>query len=169
MTIRKFLLAFTTAIGLAVGSIAVLVVAANVFAPTPPTPHSPPVLESTTAPAPSSLSLVNYANYLRLTNGMTYDEVVTMLGPPHVEIGRQKFAGDTTTSYAWHPWPGTALLAMFTDGRLVQKMQFRLVTLDPLSGGHTLPTDPPPLQTAPPLDAARVCRALDALVINPTD
>jgi hypothetical protein len=66
------------------------------------------------------------ANYLRIQTGMTYAEVIEILGEPGEELSRNELAGTTTIMYAWKRWTGANMNALFQNGRLVQKAQFGL-------------------------------------------
>jgi len=146
MTPRKFALAVVIAIGIAVGSVLLLVIGVIVAATIsggPATTRKQPAAESTeeraivpsraaepepastTAPARPSSGLT-YENYLRLKEGMTYAEVVEILGTTGEELSRSDIAGYTTVMYSWQKWTGANMNAMFQNGRLVTKAQFGL-------------------------------------------
>lgn len=81
----------------------------------------------TSAPPPSSYG-VTLAGYSQLRTGMTYKEVIRILGREGVEISRNDLAGYTTVMYQWEGEgsPGANMNAMFQNGRLIQKAQFGL-------------------------------------------
>jgi hypothetical protein len=76
--------------------------------------------------APEETLVTRSANYLRISNGMTYPEVVEILGETGEELSRVDLAGYTTIMYGWKRWNGANMNAMFQNGRLVQKAQFGL-------------------------------------------
>ena len=65
-------------------------------------------------------------NYLRIQNGMSYAEVVKILGEPGEEMSRSDIAGISTVMYGWKRWTGANMNAMFQDDRLITKAQFGL-------------------------------------------
>jgi Domain of Unknown Function with PDB structure (DUF3862) len=63
----------------------------------------------------------------RVEPGMTYDQVVKILGPPDQELSRSDMAGMTTVMYMWNGTSvGGNMNAMFQNGKLVNKAQFGL-------------------------------------------
>ena len=66
------------------------------------------------------------ANYLRISEGMTYREVVAVLGKPGEEMSRSDIAGFTTVMYGWKRWNGANMNAIFQNDALVTKAQFGL-------------------------------------------
>jgi hypothetical protein len=76
------------------------------------------------APA-ASLATPTAANYARLQNGMTFDEVVAIVGQPTEELSRNQIGDLETVMYQWTA--GFANMnAMFQGGRMIQKAQFGL-------------------------------------------
>ena len=75
---------------------------------------------------------VTMVNYSRLKTGMTYAQVVKILGKEGIELSSGDIAGIHTAMYQWygHGISGSVLganmNAMFQDGRLVTKAQFGL-------------------------------------------
>lgn len=69
---------------------------------------------------------LTYANYRRLQEGMTYPEVVKVLGSNGTEMSRVDLAGSTTVMYSWQKWSGANMNATFQNGRLISKAQFGL-------------------------------------------
>ena len=74
---------------------------------------------------------VNMQNYLKLQNGMTYEQVVEILGKPGEEMSSNELAGYKTVMYMWRATglgalSGGNMNAMFQNGALVQKSQFNL-------------------------------------------
>lgn len=64
--------------------------------------------------------------YNRVKNGMTFDQVVAIVGKPSQELSRNEMAGTETVMYQWDGSIGANMNAMFQDGKLVQKAQFGL-------------------------------------------
>lgn len=65
--------------------------------------------------------------YSRVKPGMTYDQVVNILGSPDQERSRSEMAGITTVMYMWNGTSvGGNMNAMFQNGRLMNKAQFGL-------------------------------------------
>jgi hypothetical protein len=92
-----------------------------------PTQRSTP---STISSMPSSSSEsygVTLAGYSRLKTGMTYAQVVKILGEEGVEISSNDIGGYRTVMYQWKAENGIANMnAMFQNGKLMQKAQFGL-------------------------------------------
>lgn len=71
---------------------------------------------------------VNMENYLKLQNGMSYQEVVSILGEEGEELSSNELAGISNKMYMWKAagFGGANMNAMFQDGALVSKSQFGL-------------------------------------------
>jgi hypothetical protein len=71
---------------------------------------------------------VNMANYLKLQNGMTYQQAVSLLGREGEEMSSSDIAGYTTIMYKWDgdSGIGSNMNAMFQNGKLTTKAQFGL-------------------------------------------
>jgi hypothetical protein len=69
-----------------------------------------------------------YAEFEKLTNGMTYEQVCTIIGGPGKEMSSSEFAGIKTVMYAWDGEGGFGanMNAMFQNEKLMQKAQFGL-------------------------------------------
>lgn len=65
--------------------------------------------------------------YNQLQTGMSYGDVVRILGTEGTEISRNEFAETVTVMYQWESrFGGANMNAMFQDDQLVQKAQFGL-------------------------------------------
>ncbi len=62
----------------------------------------------------------------RSSTGMTYPEVVGILGEAGEEMSRNELAGITTVMYSWKRFGGANMNAMFQNGKLISKAQFGL-------------------------------------------
>jgi hypothetical protein len=74
---------------------------------------------------------VTLENYGRLRDGMSYHEVVEILGSPGTELSRTTLGGVTTVMYQWEAsglarLSGGNMNAMFQDGSMVTKAQYGL-------------------------------------------
>ena len=71
---------------------------------------------------------VTLAQYQQLREGMTYEEVVRIMGPPREEMASSNVAGMRTTTYVWTgSGPrGANMNVVFENGRLFMKAQFGL-------------------------------------------
>lgn len=69
---------------------------------------------------------VTLANFNRLEDGMSYAEVVKILGGPGEPMSRSTVGGTVTEMYGWKAGGGANMNAMFQDGKLIQKSQFGL-------------------------------------------
>lgn len=77
--------------------------------------------------------VVTYNEYLSIENGMSYQQVVSIIGEPGREISRNKTDGVPgvmedieTVMYEWANSDGSNMNAMFQNDRLIQKAQFWL-------------------------------------------
>lgn len=72
-------------------------------------------------------SKVTMANYNRLRTGMTYEQVVAILGKEGTELSSNDIAGYQTVMYQWEGESfASNMNAMFQNGKLMQKAQFGL-------------------------------------------
>lgn len=71
---------------------------------------------------------VTLANFQKLETGMTYEQVVEILGDPGEELSRSDIAGYTTVMYSWNGEGGFGanMNAMFQNGKMVSKAQLGL-------------------------------------------
>ena len=82
----------------------------------------------TTASTPASTAGVTMENYNRLKTGMTYAQVVQILGKEGEELSSNEIGGYKTVMYKWDGdagW-GANMNAMFQNGKLNSKSQFGL-------------------------------------------
>ncbi len=70
---------------------------------------------------------VTLSEYRRIRAGMSYREVVGIIGESGEEMSRTSIPGlPTTVMYGWQNPDGSGMNAMFQGGSLIQKAQFRL-------------------------------------------
>ena|SRR5579863_7457247 len=67
---------------------------------------------------------VTQTDYERIESGMTYGQVLAIIGAPGVELSRSEIAGYATVMYSWKNWNGSNMNAVFQNDRLVTKAQF---------------------------------------------
>jgi hypothetical protein len=77
--------------------------------------------------------VVTAEEYQRIQNGMSYQEVVAIIGSPGEEMGQNKIDGipgvmdaTTTIMYLWTNNNASSMNAMFQNDSLMQKAQFGL-------------------------------------------
>ena len=77
---------------------------------------------------PKDTSGVNMENYSKIQTGMSYEEVVAILGKQGEEVSSNDIAGYKNVMYKWEGDTGFGanMNAMFQDGKLFQKAQFGL-------------------------------------------
>ena len=86
------------------------------------------------APIPLfNTDFVTLSDYVQIDNGMSYSQVVAIIGDPGVEMARNRMEGVPgvmpgldTVMYLWQNPDGSNMNAMFQNDRLVQKAQFGL-------------------------------------------
>ncbi|KKK94050.1 hypothetical protein LCGC14_2686760, partial [marine sediment metagenome] len=66
------------------------------------------------------------AKYARIKTGMSYAEVVAIIGTSGEELSRSELAGHTTVMYQWKGTGISNMNAMFQNGGLITKAQFGL-------------------------------------------
>lgn len=76
-------------------------------------------------PAPPR-SAVTMANYQRIETGMSYAEVVAILGAEGEELSSNELAGIKTVMYQWNGGFGANMNVMFQNDEMVQKAQMGL-------------------------------------------
>jgi hypothetical protein len=79
-------------------------------------------------PKPEDTTGVNMKNYSKLQSGMSYEEVVAILGQNGEEISSNDIAGYKNVMYKWNGDSGFGanMNAMFQNGKLIQKAQYGL-------------------------------------------
>ena len=85
---------------------------------------TPPPKPTATRSEPESG--VTLANFQRLKNGMTYSEVVRVIGAEGELLSESEFAGTTTEMYQWKAGMMANMNAIFQNGKMVSKAQFGL-------------------------------------------
>lgn len=104
---------------LAVASIAILAAACEAPAETSDV--------ETVEEVATDTSGVTMENYGKLETGMSYEEVVAILGEPGEEISSNEIGGIKNAMYMWEADSfGGNMNAMFQNGELIQKSQFGL-------------------------------------------
>lgn len=80
---------------------------------------------NTASPAPGAG--VTMANYNMIKTGMTYSQVVQILGKEGTELTSNEVGGYKTVMYKWEGdgW-GSNMNVMFQNGKVIQKAQFGL-------------------------------------------
>ena len=121
--------------------IGILVLACSSAAPAPvePTPNIDATVEArlatlsptyTFAPAPTPRLKprvgVTKAMYLQIRDGMSYNQVVRIIGASGEEMSRNTIAGYTNVMYQWTNNDYSGMNAIFQNGRLFTKAQFGL-------------------------------------------
>lgn len=66
------------------------------------------------------------SEYDRVQEGMSYSEVVGIIGASGEEMSRSDMAGFSTVMYSWSNSNGSNMNAMFQNGKLINKAQFGL-------------------------------------------
>jgi hypothetical protein len=70
---------------------------------------------------------ITMEQYRKVEPGMTYEQVIAILGAPDQELSRSDMAGYTTVMYMWEGKSmGANMNAMFQNNSLVNKAQFGL-------------------------------------------
>ncbi|SIT08062.1 DUF3862 domain-containing protein [Kroppenstedtia eburnea] len=69
---------------------------------------------------------VTKAEYDQIKNGMSYQEVVNIIGFEGEENSQNEIGGTKTIMYTWMNPDGSNMNAMFQNDKLVQKAQFGL-------------------------------------------
>jgi hypothetical protein len=77
-------------------------------------------------PAFAPPPVVTQAQYDRIREGMTYEQVLDVIGTDGQELSRSNMAGYSTVMYSWTNPNGSNMNAMFQNDRLINKAQFGL-------------------------------------------
>jgi len=99
------------------------------FAPTSQKPSVATAPQAIEAPAaPEQSGGVTMANFSKLRSGMSYSQVVSILGSQGTEMSSSDIAGYSTVMYSWDGEGGFGanMNATFQNGELVSKAQFGL-------------------------------------------
>lgn len=67
---------------------------------------------------------ITLAQFNRIQNGMTYQQVVQIIGRQGTVISENSIAGIHNIMYQWEAGFMANMSAMFQDGKLIQKSQF---------------------------------------------
>jgi Domain of Unknown Function with PDB structure (DUF3862) len=70
--------------------------------------------------------VVTKYEYNKIVEGMSYSEVVEIIGASGEELSRSDLAGTSTAMYSWVNSGGSNMNAMFQNGKLVSKAQLGL-------------------------------------------
>jgi len=70
--------------------------------------------------------VVTAAEFDMIREGMTYQQVVGIIGAPGEQMSSSDIAGYRTVMYSWTNSSGSNMNAMFQNGKLIQKAQFGL-------------------------------------------
>jgi hypothetical protein len=70
--------------------------------------------------------IVTKAEYEQVQPGMTYEQVTAIVGDPGSQSQQQEYAGIKTEAWVWQNPGGPNMVAMFTNGKLVNKTQIGL-------------------------------------------
>ena len=95
-------------------------------------------------------SLITQQQYDRIQDGMTYEQVCAIIGKTGEELVNTHIAGYTTVMYSWKNSDGSysSMNAMFQNGRLISKSQFRLPKGEIGASAPTAPIQSQPLPWA---------------------
>lgn len=82
---------------------------------------------NSSSPRTSSQPQITLSKYNQLQDGMSYSQVVQILGKPGVEISSSSIGGYKTVMIQWDVDEfGANMNAMFQNGKLISKAQFGL-------------------------------------------
>lgn len=84
-------------------------------------PFAPNLLTSSGAPP-----VVALEEYNAIREGMSYQEVASIIGDPGQEMSRSDIAGYNTVMYSWSNKNGSNMNAMFQNDKLINKAQIGL-------------------------------------------
>jgi Domain of Unknown Function with PDB structure (DUF3862) len=81
---------------------------------------------STSEPAVKENDEVTMEEFNKIKNGMTYEEVVKIIGFEGTEMSSSEIGGIKTIMYSWQNDDGSNMNAMFQNNKLNTKAQFGL-------------------------------------------
>lgn len=118
-------------LGLLFGGCIFMVANTDVSPRTSPTDPQPKSSEHTDPSKDLSIDRLNLTNYYRVKDGMTYDEVRSILGPASEELASSRIGKGTrfdvqTVLLVWKGSWGANCSITFQNGRVVAKAQFGL-------------------------------------------
>jgi hypothetical protein len=76
--------------------------------------------------SPVQTPVVTKAKFDRIADGMTYEQVVGIIGASGELLSSNNIAGFKTVMYSWKNANGSNMNAIFQNGKLIQKAQFGL-------------------------------------------
>lgn len=82
--------------------------------------------QSTDSATTQDAKQVTLEKYNQIKNGMTYKEVVKIIGFEGTEDSQSEVGGIKTVMYTWQNDDGSNMNATFQNGKLVEKAQFGL-------------------------------------------
>jgi hypothetical protein len=85
-----------------------------------------PLSQSTAQTSSTESSTITLAKFNRLSEGMTYNQVVAVLGKDGTVISSTNIGGIKTVMYQWNAGLIANMNAMFQDGKMISKAQFGL-------------------------------------------
>jgi uncharacterized protein DUF3862 len=74
-------------------------------------------------PHVGAASWLTMAKYEAIREGMSYEEVVKIIGRKGQESSRSSMAGQTSVIYTWKTWTGSNVIVQFLNDRVVTKAQ----------------------------------------------
>ena len=63
------------------------------------------------------------AKYEAIRDGMSYEDVVKIIGRKGEESARTSMSGQTSVIYTWKTWTGSNVIVQFLNGSVVTKAQ----------------------------------------------
>jgi hypothetical protein len=76
--------------------------------------------------AEAAAQKMNATNFARIHEGMTYEEVVAIVGPPSELVSSSQIGDIQIKMYQWNAGIVANANAMFQDGKMISKAQFGL-------------------------------------------
>ena len=106
--------------------IAIMVVMASISIPATSSCSQRPTTTSTPTPEPTRRSGVTMKDYEKLETGMSYSEVVKILGDSGKEVSSGEAAEGRTVTFVWGGDQLGSISVTFQNDRLIQKSQYGL-------------------------------------------